>query len=224
MHDFDYADGSDVYHVGMSGVPVLGYDTPHSSHSPHSPHSVHSAHSPHKGGQRHQERYSGYRYGKGHHHQVTKSLQGQEWHEEWSAPSVHAQYGKGGKYGARHNEADELAGLIGTVKELQRDSRWHTRWADYCHVYGEGTRDPTRHSPQFLRDSITKLQGDHTKAKEHRNIVAKIKDLQKADQAWNGHWQRYLFWGYICLFKGGWYCFHPGLGESEVSASIAFWS
>ena len=85
---------------------------------------------------------------------------------------------------------DDLYKLIEHVKHNQKDPTWHTRWADYCFAYGEGTRDPSRHETGFLREALDFLSRP-LENKRHKELNETIKNLQKQNPMWNAHWSRY---------------------------------
>eukprot|EP01059_Diplonema_ambulator_P012057 TRINITY_DN22187_c0_g1_i1.p2 TRINITY_DN22187_c0_g1~~TRINITY_DN22187_c0_g1_i1.p2 ORF type:complete len:365 (+),score=126.30 TRINITY_DN22187_c0_g1_i1:190-1284(+) len=92
---------------------------------------------------------------------------------------------------AKYDLTDEQRKLISLVKENQRDPAWHTRWADYCHENGEGTRDPLRHSATFLKAALNALDRNPDDDQKHRDLVQQVKEYQKSNAAWNAHWSRH---------------------------------
>ena len=83
-----------------------------------------------------------------------------------------------------------VRGLAAKVKEQQRDSGWHTRWADHCHVHGDGTRDPSRHTADFLAAALDTLLADH-KTERHAELAKEVADAASEDPLFQGRWQRY---------------------------------
>eukprot|EP00928_Gymnodinium_smaydae_P056204 TRINITY_DN39620_c0_g1_i1.p1 TRINITY_DN39620_c0_g1~~TRINITY_DN39620_c0_g1_i1.p1 ORF type:complete len:297 (-),score=59.86 TRINITY_DN39620_c0_g1_i1:78-968(-) len=79
------------------------------------------------------------------------------------------------------------------VKEMQRsDPTARDQWYAYCETYGEGIRDPNKHSQAFLEGFITSYNnGERFEFKEGEALVKFIKLGQKKSAGWKLVWEEY---------------------------------
>ena len=69
------------------------------------------------------------------------------------APGIPASWSANAAASPRHED------LVRSIKTLQR-AKGRDAWAQYCQDYGHDTRDPARHSSQFLIDFLDRSRDD----------------------------------------------------------------
>merc|ERR1719245_1980977 len=85
-------------------------------------------------------------------------------------------------------------GLVARIKHGQRYSEaFKEAWIRYCDENANGFKDPTRHSIEFLREFLMMAPDVQTcdDDEEHREIVNRIKDGQRSDEAYKQAWWKY---------------------------------
>eukprot|EP00406_Dinophysis_acuminata_P070022 CAMPEP_0179272576 /NCGR_PEP_ID=MMETSP0797-20121207/32573_1 /TAXON_ID=47934 /ORGANISM="Dinophysis acuminata, Strain DAEP01" /LENGTH=250 /DNA_ID=CAMNT_0020980985 /DNA_START=59 /DNA_END=811 /DNA_ORIENTATION=- len=104
-------------------------------------------------------------------------------------------------------KTQEEQAIVERVKALQRsDPAGKQTWWEYCDAYGEGVRDPGRHSAAFLLKFMEGYQGGHlaptqpaaAAGEQHsQGLVDLIKEGQRRSQHWKATWATY------CMHYGG---------------------
>eukprot|EP00933_Yihiella_yeosuensis_P048715 TRINITY_DN4507_c1_g4_i1.p1 TRINITY_DN4507_c1_g4~~TRINITY_DN4507_c1_g4_i1.p1 ORF type:complete len:193 (-),score=28.72 TRINITY_DN4507_c1_g4_i1:47-625(-) len=89
---------------------------------------------------------------------------------------------------------EDFESLVNRVKDLQRKSpAAKEQWGQQCESAGYNFRDPSRHTPEFIRNFLAK----HERAAVEASEVA---DLFKAGQRRSAHWKE--AWASYCQQYG----------------------
>lgn len=109
---------------------------------------------------------------------------------------------------------DSLESLVAKVKELQRSSPdAKEQWGAYADQQGGGTRDPSKHNPEFLQGFLNHVSSGHrltpnqssslggwgkgAPSEQNPTLADSIKTLQKRSEAFKDAWAKY------CTAQGG---------------------